>query len=282
MGSILTYNGKILTSGAKRVYQPTNYNPLGLPPYTIRVQFNRYATMPPHNYGQGTLIEVDADHKIWDITTVGNADPGDWHDLVYFFEDVTAVLGANSTGVTDMSGLFRYAPNITSLPLFDTSSVTKMNGMLMNSSIRELPEFDTSSVTDMTLFCWYASRLVRVPNLNLSRVTRMGGAFSHCDWLQELPKFDTSSVVEMGNVCEGEAYLKKVPAWPTESVTDISNAFTNCYRVESGALDFYNKISSQAVPPSKYKYAFANCGRDTVTVAQELAQIPASWGGTGA
>jgi hypothetical protein len=31
-----------------------------------------------------------------------------------------------------------------------------------------------------------------------------------------------------------------------------------------------------------HTYTFAWCGRDTITGAAELAQIPSSWGGTGA
>jgi hypothetical protein len=56
----------------------------------------------------------------------------------------------------------------------------------------------------------------------------------------------------------------------------------NCYKVETGALALYQQASTQATPPSKHDSTFWNCGRDTVTGAAELAQIPSSWGGTGA
>jgi len=59
----------------------------------------------------------------------------------------------------------------------------------------------------------------------------------------------------------------------------MDDMFMNCYKVESGALALYQQARSQANPPSTHNHAFANCGRDTVTGAAELAQIPVSWGG---
>jgi hypothetical protein len=56
--------------------------------------------------------------------------------------------------------------------------------------------------------------------------------------------------------------------------------FAYNHNVESGALALYQQAGSQATPPSSYSNCFAGCGRDTVTGAAELAQIPTDWGGT--
>lgn len=56
--------------------------------------------------------------------------------------------------------------------------------------------------------------------------------------------------------------------------------FGQCINVESGALALYQQMSTQATPPSITSHCFTNCSSQTVTGAQELAQIPTSWGGT--
>jgi hypothetical protein len=58
--------------------------------------------------------------------------------------------------------------------------------------------------------------------------------------------------------------------------------FNDCLNVQSGALALYQQASTQTTPPSEYYNTFYNCGSNTTTGAAELAQIPSSWGGTGA
>jgi hypothetical protein len=58
--------------------------------------------------------------------------------------------------------------------------------------------------------------------------------------------------------------------------------FRDCLNVQSGALALYQQASTQTTPPSDHSYTFTNCGKNTQTGAAELAQIPSSWGGTGA
>jgi hypothetical protein len=76
--------------------------------------------------------------------------------------------------------------------------------------------------------------------------------------------------------------LKTIPLFNTASVTNMNSFAKWCYYVESGALALYQQASSQTNPPSDYTDCFTNCGANTTTGAAELAQIPSSWGGTGA
>lgn len=80
----------------------------------------------------------------------------------------------------------------------------------------------------------------------------------------------------------GYCNITYIPLFDTSSVTNMSGIFASCVYVEIGALALYQQASTQVNPPSSYQNAFNNCGRDTVTGAAELAQIPSSWGGTGA
>lgn len=134
---------------------------------------------------------------------------------------------------------------------------------------------------------WYSlfyniSDLVNVIAANTTGITKMGYMFSKCSSLTSVPLIDTSSVTDMSGMFANCSGLTLVPSLDTSSATTMNYMFYNCYAVESGALALYQQSSSQANPPTDHTDTFTNCGRDTVTGAAELAQIPASWGGTGA
>jgi hypothetical protein len=97
---------------------------------------------------------------------------------------------------------------------------------------------------------------------------------------------------------EGCTNLKYIPMIPLNDffvtasaqqiLADIRYTFRNCVNVESGALEYYtyakNCWDTWTSPPSASRHSntFTNCGSNTTTGAAELAQIPSSWGGTGA
>lgn len=66
------------------------------------------------------------------------------------------------------------------------------------------------------------------------------------------------------------------------TATKCNNTFYELTNVESGILTVYNQLVSLGAQITSHNNTFYNCGRDTVTGAAELAQIPSSWGGTGA
>ena len=200
------------------------YNPLGLPPFTIRCKFKSGDTPT----GGDSRILVDADENIWDITNNNT----NWGWLLASPNNPLEVLGANTTGVTNMDGMFYTCDNLKSVPLFDTSSCTSMWSMFYCCfNLKSVPLFDTSSCTSM----W--------------------SMFEYCDNLKSVPLFDTSSC------------------------TNMSSMFNGCTKVQSGALALYQQASTQATPPTDYHDCFTDCGKDTVTGAAELAQIPEIWGG---
>ena len=100
--------------------------------------------------------------------------------------------------------------------------------------------------------------------------------------LQSLRIIGSGSVSNINGMCSGCTSLTSVPLFDTSSVTDCDTAFMGCTSVVSGALALYQQMSSQATPPSSHTDCFTDCGSNTVTGAAELAQIPSSWGGTGA
>ena len=296
--------------GNVKMYESIDpYNPLGLPPFTIRCQFTA-GTTPAMGDSQ-TL--VDATDNVWDITK----NDTNWGNL--FLQDATlvSVLGANSTGVTYMHGLFLSCTNLASVALFDTSSVlgvyySQPGSMFGNcSSLTSVPCFDFSKVASLEQLFKACSSLVSIqdlktdantslkatfmqctslksaPNMNTSHVTTMEGTFNGCTALESVPLYDTSSVTAFYGGKRGGAFsncsaLKSIPLFNTSSATTVREMFKGCKNVESGALALYQQMSTQATPPTTHNNTFLNCGLNTTTGAAELSQIPSSWGGTGA
>ena len=230
---------------------PTPPTPV-LPAGTVRVRTsdgNAPIKGEYTSYETATLVEGTTD--IYDVYKSGTS----FKALLRDSTNVTEVLDANTTGITNMELMFYDCYYLTSVSLFDTSSVTSMANM-----------FDS---------CY---RLATVPLFDTSNVTNMHGMFLSCNRnLTTIPLFDTSSVTDMNTMFGGCKYLTNIPLFNTANVIGMSGMFINCYAVESGALALYNQASSQATPPIYYSDAFRNCGRDTTTGAAELAQIPSDW-----
>ena len=307
---------------------PDPYNPLNLPPNTVRVRTsdgNAPTKVSNTSYATATLVSGTSD--VYDVYKSGT----DFKNFLYGSVNVVEVLGANTTGITSMYYMFDGCTLLTSVPLFDTSSVTIMNSMfhgctlltsvplfdtssvtnmrymfsmcssittipLFNTSgvtnmssmfqgctsLTSVPLFDTSSVTDMSCMFYGCTLLTSVPLFDTSSVTDMNSMFEDCTSLTSVPLFDTSSVTNMNHMLYNCTSLTAVPLFDTSSVTNMKYMFWNCTNVEAGALALYQQASTQTIPPSQYTNTFKNCGRDTVTGAAELAQIPSSWGGTAA
>lgn len=276
---MISFGDIILTTGSGAWLKTTpNPNPLNLPPFTIRVQYAPGTTPAiPVSHG-ATVTQVSADPNIWDVTQEHDENFYPYWGWLFATDlDLVAVLGANSSGITKMNHLFSGCENLRSVEYFDTSLCTSMETMFAhNLSLREIPWFDTHNVVTMRNMFDGATSFVHCPDLDTSRVTQMSGMFAYTA-IQEAPALDTSSVEEMIDmfyVCES---LKHVPLYSTASCIDMRSMFAFCPNVEGGALALYNQASSQAVPPTYYRGAFYECGKDTVSGAAELAQIPYDW-----
>ena len=227
------------------------------------------------SYETATLVSGTSD--VYDVYKSGTS----FRDLLVKSTNVAEVLGANTTGITNMQSMFQQCTALTSVALFDTSSVTYMGTMFYRcTSLTSVPLFDTSNVTDMSgmfSFC----PLTTVPLFDTSSCTYMSQMFGYCSSLTTVPLFDTSSVTRMDYMfCECGS-LTSIPLFDTSSATNMDYMFVVCTNVESGALALYQQASTQTTPPSSHSNTFYLCGYDTVTGAAELAQIPATWGGSG-
>lgn len=127
-----------------KVYDPLN--PLDLPPYTIRLKFvDDYTPVP----WVGTCQQVSSSPNIWDMTFEYDR----WDNYLghNYSNSMIEVLGANTTNVTSMEGMFSIAATaLSSVALFDTSNVTSMRNMFYNcTSLTSIPLFNTSKVKNV-------------------------------------------------------------------------------------------------------------------------------------
>ena len=293
--SILKYDGKWLETNNN--IDP--YNPLNLPPNTFRVRTTG-GRAPYGVYNSATLVPGTSD--VYDVYKSGtnlrdmfNGESGQSNNIV-------EVLGANTTGVTNMTYLFKYCNNLTSVALFDTSSVNYIGGMFNNcqslttvplfdtssvqymynmfagcSSLTSVPLFDTSNVLDMSGMFYECSSLTTVPLFNTSNVETIKAMFQWCISLTTVPLFDTSKVSIMEEAFDRCTSLTTIPLFNTSKAISMTLMFNNCVSVQSGALALYRQASSQANPPTAHSQTFHYCGSNTTTGAAELAQIPNDW-----
>lgn len=264
--------GDVVISGAFKI----EYNPLNLPPYTIRI-VNTSASYYPED---ATAINrgryLNTDYYVYDVTR----NSSDWSYLLggNVDEGVIKVLGANSTGVTNMHGMLRYDINLDEVALFDTSSVTDMAEMFKfcSNSLRTVPLFDTHNVTTMERMFEAVSgggQLRTCPNFDTSKVTNMEAMFFHQNHLQSFPNFDTSKVVNfysMFSSCSG--ITGTIHIYPLHQVSggiDLEGMFYKCSSLSS-IKPFYDYASRFNI--SRHLTTFTGC-----TGASDYYSVPSDW-----
>ena len=227
------------------------YNPLNLPPNTIRVRTsdgNPPVKDSSTTYETATLVEGTTD--VYDVYKSGT----NFSNLFARSSNLVEVLGANTTGITNMANMFSVCNALTTVALFNTTTVLYMDNMFVScSSLTTVPLFNTSNVTSMIVM------------------------FYNCTSLTTAPLFDTSKVENISSMFAGCTSLTAVPLYDTSSVWNMSQMFYNCINVQSGAHDLYWQALRQTTPPSKHSKTFYNCGSNTTTGAADLARISYDW-----
>lgn len=266
-GRVCTTQNVALT----RTYDP--YNPLKLPPNTIRVRTsdgNAPSRIPDWTtYTSAKLVDGTTD--VYDVYKQ------DQFGLILFYsQNVIEILGANTTNITDMQDAFLGCP-ITSVALFDTSNVTDMLHTFMYCECSSFPEFDLSNVRRAQGTFRECASLTHIPQFNTSNMTNTSGMFLGCTALSSTPLLDLSNVTAADFMYYGCSSLTAIPRFNTSKLTNAECMFDGCVNVNTGAFDLYQQMSTQTTPPTSHYGTFSACGRDTVNGAAELAQIPDDW-----
>lgn len=146
------------------------------------------------------------------------------------------------------------------------------------TSLTSVCGLSVGAVTNMYATFENCSNLVGIGNFNTGNVTTFRACFGECARLKTgVDYIETSSATNMRYMFNNCKALPAVPSFDVTNVTNMVNAFNGCVGVKSGALALFNAASSKAIRVSSYNSAFRNCGKDTTTGAEELAQIPSSW-----
>lgn len=257
-------------------------DPPGIPQYTVRFEF-------PDGYDPHTApwiwndpdsritwktgsswAQVSSSPNVWDYTHETASWDAEFYDSTHsgscLFNPLAPVkvLGCNLSGVSSAFSLFSNAQGLREATL----DFTGYTGVYLNSVLYQCENLVTADVT--------LSDSVRYAQSLLAK----------SDSLESFSLHNTSRVLSfygLAAVSTGDRWsLKSVPLFDTSSATDVASMFSGQRNVEGGALALYTQMSTQANPPSSHSYCFNNCGADTASGAAELAQIPSSWGGTGA
>lgn len=243
--------------GSVKVYgpnQPDPFNPLGLPPYTMRFQFENSSYDPTahsldvtHWKPGSTWTKVSDSPNVWDYTL---QDP-DWSNAFnniptwqYPSDTNISVLGANTRSVTNMTGLFGHT-KIMAMEPFSLRGVTSLAYMFTYSDLQNvtLPLFDTSRITDMSYMFEYAifgmysqyPNGYTLPSWDVSHVTNMERMFkdtanSNSQAGVIIPSAWSNSVsLKILRWAFYQSYVWDAQNLYTNNVTDFQYSFMGCY-----------------------------------------------------
>lgn len=263
--NLLSFGGKILTVGgnALSISSVDPYNPLGLPYYTVRAQFSEGYT--PSTPASGSATQVSSSPNVWDLTYLG----WDWSNIFKNNTDLLVVLGANTHGqfrdVNDMSSMFEGCTNLTSVALFDTSSVVRTRNMFYNcKKVTALPDFDTTRCWDFAQMFYHCETLAACPNISTtyrSQTTTLtvNSMFSGCYAITSVPLLDLNGAENTTSMFRGCSSLTTVPLFDLSTVTNAASMFEACiglttipqFDLSSASnlnMMFYNCTSLATVP----------------------------------
>ena len=219
----------------------------------------------------------------YDPTVAGVGSSGTWKNLGAKFHNVWDWTRSGADWSASFTNAFKASDNdVEIIAAGDTSAVTNMSTLLSScSSLKKVCKFYTSNVTNFTEMFYTCTGLTELPLFDLSSATNINSFLRGCSNLKIIPAFNTPKVTNFVAAFRNCNEVTNIPLFDTGKATSVSQLFFNCTKVEGGALALYTQMSTQATPPSTVSDCFKNCGKDTTTGAAELAQIPASWGGTG-
>uniref|UniRef100_UPI0027E2EADE BspA family leucine-rich repeat surface protein n=3 Tax=Prevotella sp. TaxID=59823 RepID=UPI0027E2EADE len=152
-------------------------------------------------------------------------------------ETISGLEYLNTANVTDISYMFAYCSQLSSLNLsnFNTTNVKNMSCMFYScknlSSLNLYESFNTANVTDMSYMFAYCSQLssLNLSNFNTTKVKNMYSMFYYCSQLSslDLSNFNTANVKNMSymfNKCQNLSSLD-LSMFNTANVTNMSDMF---------------------------------------------------------
>lgn len=287
MSDSLAFNNETLLYNNQYELYYIDYNPLNLPPYTLRVELLPDTVEPDINTDfrndKLTMTQVSASPNIWDITYTDS----NWDSMFdvgvqgeFTGSNVKGIIGGNLTGVTSIIDWFYSNDMLEYINIIDTPDVTNMAQFFRHcTNLVNVPSyFNLASVEDMTGAFEQCYSLVHLPQfVNSNNLRILKKTFAECISLVDITLFDTSNVTDFELAFFYCRSLKEVPLLDVSSTTNCIEMFATTINVESGALALYNRLQALGAQVIDHGDCFESCGSDTVTGAAELAQIPNDW-----
>lgn len=288
---MLSYNGSVLkVNGGWLDYVPPPDPGTTLPPGTLRVQYRNTVVADsgrPKGQPFYTYQAVDLSNRIYDITLTDTPTSGWLNEefaVTSYVNREGNILDANLAGVTSVNDWFDSSDEsiCRNVKLHNAVNITSLNSAYR--SLRKVKGANSYTWVDNYVQYLYIGNLI-----NLTSASRMCDMHDYevgstvTPYLQTVTLQGTTkklkSTYRMFNECTS---LKQVPLFNTDGVTDARQMFKECTHMwPSHVLEWYQQLSSQRVPPAQHSDCFTNAGISQSGGAAVLAQIPASWGGTG-
>lgn len=140
-------------------------------------------------------------------------------------------------GVLTASNISAYKDRIVYLPKIDTSGKTDMEGLFQGCNIMvAIPMIDTSSATNMKNMFYQCYALVCIPQLSTSRSKSTQGMFYQCYSLSYVPVLDMSVVSTSRQMFSSCYSLQTISASNVSGVGDLGYMFSNCYSLTGMSL----------------------------------------------
>lgn len=231
------------------------YNPLKLPPYTVRLNFAAgttptFTSGTKTKVGQYSIPGYATFQNVWDLTYEND----NWYRVCMSQPKLNHILGGNLYGVTSLNGTFSYC-----------------TALYWGISL------DTRTVTDMTKTFEQSINLYEVPLMRTSNVTSTQSMFNWCGKLTSCPLFDMSNNETFTDMFMSCSSLTSIPQFNMLAATATNNMFNNCSGVRTGIVSLYGQCS--ALPNLQWTHSqmFYNCGVGNSSGQAELDQIPSDW-----
>jgi len=166
------------------------YQALKLPVKTFRFKFTDTSFNPSTTLASAKLTwtVADASRGLWDATSIqsGNTPYVDLFRSLLSTTNMGTVrselIGANTSDMTDATGLFRACSALTSIGKMDLSNVTIANYMCVDcSNLSYFPNLKMDSLSVANAMFYQCVSLRKVPDLGqLPSITNVGGMFQNC------------------------------------------------------------------------------------------------------
>ena len=149
----------------------------GQPP--VKTQYTKY----------DRYVKVDGYDDVYDVFT----DSTSWDNILVLCSNLQEVLGSNPTGITSCYAPFG-ASSLVTVSGFDIGTVAAQRLFEQCSNLTSVALFDTSSITDGASMFDTCSSLISVPLFDFSNVTNTQNMFRDCAALSYIPAFVLPSV----------------------------------------------------------------------------------------